>query len=58
MLELAPLLTHAGVKDRACLEALVAMTDAQQRAFLERLPLNLFQREVIRDGLVARRRAT
>ena len=56
MSELATLLAHAGVRDRACLEGLVAMTEAQQRAFLERLPLNLFQREVLLNGLVARRR--
>ncbi|GJE90339.1 hypothetical protein PsYK624_064700 [Phanerochaete sordida] len=55
MKELAAVFGLAGVRDRACLAALVAMTDVQQRAFLERLPLNLFQQEVVQNGLAARR---
>ena len=56
MQELTTVFTLAGVRDRACLEALVAMTHAEQRAFLERLPLNMFQREVVLNGFAARRR--
>ncbi|GJE90332.1 hypothetical protein PsYK624_064620 [Phanerochaete sordida] len=56
MRELAMVFALAGVRDRACLEALVAMTHAEQSAFLDRLPLNMFQREVVLDGLAARRR--
>lgn len=56
MIELAPVLTLAGIADRVCLDSLIAMTHVQQRAFLDRLPLNLFQQEVIHHGLVSRRR--
>ncbi|GJE90349.1 hypothetical protein PsYK624_064800 [Phanerochaete sordida] len=55
MRELAPVFALAGVRDRACLEALVAMIHAEQRAFLDRLPLNMFQSEVVLNGLAARR---
>ena len=56
MQELTTVFALAGVRDRACLEALVAMTRVKQRAFLDHLPLNMFQREVVLNGLAARRR--
>lgn len=56
MPELAPVLMQGGVRDKACLAQLIAMTEAQQRALLERLPLNVFQVQIVCNALAELRR--
>lgn len=51
MPEIAPILIQGGVRDKACLAVLIAMTEVQQRAVLERLPLNVFQVQVLCNAL-------
>lgn len=49
--ELAPILAQGGIRNTAHLESFIAMTEAQQRAVLERLPLTVFQVQMICNAL-------
>ena len=53
--ELTPILVQGGVRDRACLDSLMAMNGTQQRSMLERLPLTSFQVQLILNALEERR---
>ncbi|KIP03579.1 hypothetical protein PHLGIDRAFT_234802 [Phlebiopsis gigantea 11061_1 CR5-6] len=46
-----PILVQGGVQEKESLEALISMTEEQQRSFLNRLPFTVFQVEVICNGL-------
>ena len=52
--DITPILVQGGVRDKACLDSLTAMTEVQQRAMLERLPLTVFQVQLICNALEER----
>ena len=52
---LLPVFVQGGITDRACFNGLVLMTNAQQKQYLDGLPLNQFQNRIILNGLSALR---
>ena len=49
--EFTAILVQGGIHNQECLEALIAMSEKQQRGVLERLPLTVFQVQVICNAL-------
>ncbi|KIP03584.1 hypothetical protein PHLGIDRAFT_234969 [Phlebiopsis gigantea 11061_1 CR5-6] len=51
MEDITSIFIQGGVCNTACLKALIAMTERQQRSVLERLPLTVFQVQLICNAL-------